>query len=411
MSPVTMFTSTLQLMRCALWNIFHKPFPELSKRLLSGQELKAYSDADVIIDISMDLLNDSYIGALPVIEHTKALLMGILLKKPVVIWAQSPGPYKSKIIAKLVKFTLNRAALISIREEISLEIINKLGISKPPVHLTADPAFLLEPAPEKRAREIISEEGYKENDRPLVGLAIGWNNINWKIGAKWYRRWQGAIYRQLLFFLPEGLIRLRHKSNTDKGIAPRITNYFHIDETAKTMDYLVTELNANIVMVPHDYTKAGDERILHSIILERMTNSDKVINLTGNYTASELKAVIGLCDLFIGGKMHANIAATSMSVPTVAIQYKEYSQKFNGIMRLLGQEKYVCDQLVFDDVRQKIQEIWSQRESIRKILKTRTDVIQERGRYNAELLRNLVNSRNAEFQDKKNTVIVTNNIR
>ena len=115
--------------------------------------------------------------------------------------------------------------------------------------------------------------------------------------------------------------------------------------------------------------------------------------MTGDYGAPELKSVIGLCDMFIGGKMHANIAATSMGVPTVAIQYKRYSQKFNGIMRLLGQEKYVCDRLSLEDVQPKIEEVWSARENIKKALEASRDEIKDRARHSAELVLDLVNSR------------------
>lgn len=387
----TVVKSSLDVIRCALWALMHKLFPRASKSLINNTVLKAYADTDVIIDMSMDLYSQDYIGALPVVEHSKEILLGILLKKPVVIWAQSPGPFKSKLVAWLVRFTLNRVALILIREEISLANIQKLGVTRPPIHLTADPAFLLEPASPERGREILFKEGFRENNRPLMGLALGWNNINWRSGAKWYRRYLRPIYRFLMFFLPERLYGLVKKQSKQPAV-PHISSYTQIEEAAKIVDFLVTELNANVVLVPHDYSISGDERIVLGTILNRVTHRDGVRVLTGEYSAPELKAVIGQCDLFIGGKMHANIAATSIYVPTVAIQYYRHSQKFNGIMRLLGQEKYVCEHLTLNEVRAKVREVWSERQRIRLELKARMEVIKERARDNAARVIDLLNS-------------------
>ena len=94
--------------------------------MVNDRELREYADADVIVDISMDLYSDSF-GAVSVLEHTKDLMLSVLSGKPVVIWAQSLGPFRSKLTSWLVKIVLNRVALITVREEISkILIIKKL---------------------------------------------------------------------------------------------------------------------------------------------------------------------------------------------------------------------------------------------------------------------------------------------
>ena len=47
----------------------------------------------------------------------------------------------------IAKFLLKRMALITLRERISKQHLEELGITNVPIYLTADSAFLLEPAP------------------------------------------------------------------------------------------------------------------------------------------------------------------------------------------------------------------------------------------------------------------------
>ena len=57
-------------------------------------------------------------------------------------------------------------------------------------------------------------------------------------------------------------------------------------------------------------------------------------------TPIEIKQFIGGMDVFLGTRMHSNIFATSMAIPTVAIAYEK---KTNGIMHTVGLDDYVLD--------------------------------------------------------------------
>ncbi len=62
--------------------------------------------------------------------------------------------------------------------------------------------------------------------------------------------------------------------------------------------------------------------------------------LTGNYGEQEVKGIIGRCDMFIGSRMHACIAALSQGIPTIGIAY---SKKFRGVFKTVGAEAAVLD--------------------------------------------------------------------
>ena len=386
-SAGTTLKSSLHLVRASLWSLLHNRFPRVARALVNHRELREYANADVIVDISMDLYCDGG-GLAQVIEHSKEILIGTFMKKPVIIWAQSPGPFRSRLSRWLVRFALNRVALILLREEISLDYIRELGVKGPQIHITADPAFLMKPAPKDRGKEILSREGINGNDRPLVGLTMGWSNVRVNTRTKWYLRLIKSLFQTIRFILPESFFEFRRKKATQSSNSDIPANAT-VKEIGKIVDCIVEELGATVVLIPHDYNPIADDRNLARGILNNVKQANRVKIIADGYSAPEIKSIIGQCDLFVGGKMHANIAATSMHIPTVAIQY---GHKFYGIMRLLGQENYVCDKLAAEEVREKVREAWSNRDKIRADLEARTLIIQDQARHNAELVVNLIDS-------------------
>jgi colanic acid/amylovoran biosynthesis protein len=381
----TVLKSSSNLFRCALWAMLHNHFHTIAKALINNKELSEYANADIVIDVSMDLFSDDF-GFIAVIEHSKDILLSILLKKPIVIWAQSLGPFKSKLTSWLVRFALNRTTLITIREEISMKHLQELSVNAPPIYVTMDPAFLLEPASEERAKEILAIEGIDIRHRPMVGVAMSWLILLTKAKTSVYLQYLKSIYRIAKFFLPERLFitvitRTQHFKLLD------MSSYLGLETMIQMVNYLVENLDATVVLIPHDITPSLDDRVVGREILQKTEHPNRVKLITEDYSAAEIKAVIGQCDLFIGGKMHANIAALSTYVPAIGIQY---SHKFHGIMRLLGQEEYICDRLNIEELKAKIDKAWSNREKIRAQLKANMNTVKERSLYNGKLVSELL---------------------
>jgi len=87
----------------------------------------------------------------------------------------------------------------------------------------------------------------------------------------------------------------------------------------------------------------------------------------GPYDQSEIKYIIGLCDFFIGSRMHACIAALSQCVPTVGIAY---SRKFRGVMESIGVGRIVADprSMSAGEVLRLVHTVWNNRAYIREHL-------------------------------------------
>ena len=349
------FSTLFSLFRCAIWAMLHN-FGLNVNRSLCGKKLQEYYDADIVLNTGGDVLTEDY--GFP-FSHFVNLLFAILLDKPVVICAESLGPYKKNLSKLIAKFIFNRTKLITLREERSLRHLQEIGVNKPPIYVTADVAFTLEPASDQRIKEILIKEGIDEY-RPLIGISVSRIISNY------------------------GFPELKNRKD-------KYNEYVKL--TSKVIDYLVDILNATIVFVPH-VIGPGDngDRIVADDICKLIKNKDKIVSIKEEYTPEELKGIIGQCDLFIGARMHATIASTSMLVPTVAIAY---SDKTHGIIgKMLGYEPYVLDakDLSYDKLISKINDAWENREEIKKDLNVKIKTIKERALLNGKLVKEVVDS-------------------
>jgi len=99
-------------------------------------------------------------------------------------------------------------------------------------------------------------------------------------------------------------------------------------------------------------------------------NQDKFYICREDLSPSEIKSLIANMDYFVGTRMHSNIFATSMCVPTTAIAYEK---KTNGIMETVGLEDYIIEinDITSDDLFNKVEKMISNAKIIRKQLKNR----------------------------------------
>ena len=162
---------------------------------------------------------------------------------------------------------------------------------------------------------------------------------------------------------------------------------------ARTVDYLIDTLNATIVFIPHVTERWGnDDRTVADDICKIVIHKQKIVSIKNEYTAEEIKGIIGQCDLFIGARMHATIASTSMCVPTVAIAY---SHKTHGIIgEMLGYNNYVLDvrnrSFDYDVLVSTTNDVWNNRLKIRKELELKMKHIKQRALLNSKLVKALI---------------------
>lgn len=113
--------------------------------------------------------------------------------------------------------------------------------------------------------------------------------------------------------------------------------------------FLIEKKHADVVLIPHVLGTGGecDSPVCEKVYEALKTRHQGHLGVVrGLYNQSEIKYLIGLCDFFIGARMHACIAALSQCVPAVAIAY---SDKFIGVMQTVGVGGLVADPRTMDE--------------------------------------------------------------
>ena len=105
------------------------------------------------------------------------------------------------------------------------------------------------------------------------------------------------------------------------------------------VDYIIDTTTYQIALIPHVVIDGNDDRKVLKEIQMKCKESKRTVIIEDD-NCMVLKGYISRCELFIGARTHATIAAYSTIVPTVVLGY---SIKARGIARdLFGtEEKYV----------------------------------------------------------------------
>lgn len=314
------------------------PFP--------SQALNRYQSVDAVIHLGAECFvvyydDDLFQQMVRFGAHLYPIFLGLLLGKPVVLYAQTLAPFG--IFKPIMKFILTRVALVTVRDPTSLVNLKREGVDISKVHLTADPAFLLEPQQPPYCPE-------KRGIGPLIGLSA----------ARQTGRTLGAQQYECL-----------------------------LQTLSETAGRLIQELDATIVFVPHSsgkLRKVSDDVLVGLEMQEQVANDERFTVLTEDWPPQYLKGFIGQCDALLTFRMHPAIAALSMGVPSVIIAF---NNKAIGLMQRLGLEHYVCqiDEMSVDQLTQLMTNCLADSEAIQCDLPASMDRMRNLASQNAILVR------------------------
>ena len=347
--------SKMRPLRALLWGMFYRYLRLNVKFLVEDSVLKPYATADIIIDLSGDDFREVS-GFMPFFFQTYPTLLGVLMGKQGALCSASIGPVKTKMGKISIKFILNRLKLITVREQISKDYLREIGISKPLIQHIPKVSLLVPSASPDKINSIISKEEIRKGSKILVGISAN------------------------------------KKMKDVSGLKEVEDNYEDHDTVlARVVDYLVEELDATVVFIPHCISPWDDDRIVAEDICQLARNKQRVKSIVNeHYTPEELQGLIGQCDLFIGERLIACIAAVSMNVPVVAIVY---NQRRYEIMRTLIGE-HVCDatSVTYKEIISQIDDAWYNREKIKEELRLKIESLKESAWLHGKLIKDLVYS-------------------
>lgn len=339
-------------LRCLLWSALKKLKLNIPSLLNNNNLLKEYIAADAFIDIrgiSFTDFSTSWIGN---IGTGIRLLIGKLLGKPVVKFTQDMGPFQKKATRYPARFFLSMVDVIVARSTATQNYLKELGITKQ-VHVHPDSAFVLDPAPPERINDIILRE--KLNRRPLVAI-IPTTQVDRRLSV----------------------------GNTEAQ-----NKYTVI--LAEIADHLIKTLNALVIFMPNETQGGYDDIYVIKKIYAGVKNKSDDRLITAEYTAEELKGLIGACDLLIGSRYHSVVAAISMCVPTMVIGW---GHKYNELMKIVGLSEFECDfeAITYEQIQAKVNRLWHDRERIRAELALRIPMVKESVMSGGNLVKDLINT-------------------
>ncbi|NLJ34456.1 MAG: polysaccharide pyruvyl transferase CsaB [Firmicutes bacterium] len=237
--------------------------------------LGALRQSDLLLSGGGSVLQD-VTSSRSLIYYLSIILLAKLCGTKVMFFSQGVGPIRGPLNRLLTGFVADRVDFITVREDASRRTLRELGVRRPPIRVTADQVFCLQPAPDSRAQAILIREGIPL-DRPMVGIAL--------------REWQGL----------QGYKRA----------------------VAQAADWLVENHGVQVVFLP---LQAPADVPVAREVAGLMAAPATV--LAGDYGAQEILALTGKMDFIIGMRLHALIFAAVQGVSMVGLVYDPKVEDF-----------------------------------------------------------------------------------
>jgi polysaccharide pyruvyl transferase CsaB len=305
------------------------------KRTSLGSVFKAMKNAKLFIYGGGNIIQDNT-STRSLFYYLGSIWLAKLMGLKVMFYANGIGPLNKKINMKLTKQIMNQVDTITLREKLSLEALICLGVDKPRIVLTADPALTVEMEPSTNIDKTFSKEGI-ELSGPYVGFSL--------------RQWQGREkYEEVI---------------------------------AKTADYMIDKYGIKPVFIPMH--NPGDLIVIESVV-SKMKGKGYVIRK--KYDVSQTMGIISKMEFLIGMRLHALIFAASLGIPIIGLVYEP---KIEGFLQYVNQPSagYV-QHLEFDKLKELVDEFWHKRSEIAEQLKKDIIILKQKAFDSARIAVDLI---------------------
>lgn len=278
------------------------------------------------------------------VTSTKSLLYYLwmikLAKKkglPVMLYANGIGPLVRETNRKRVAPVLNTVDCITLRDEASMQTLRGLGVTKPDISLSADPALGLRQFDTADAKKLLEQSGLTDGE-PFFCLSV--------------RRWRGA------------------PDNLDAHFAA-------------LADYIAETYGLTPVFVPMQYEKdialcravQGSMR-QRSIVLDSSMDTDTILG------------VLSLSQAAVAVRLHLLIFGTLLGLPVMGI---DYDPKVRGFQTYIGQPYCLTpEQLATGQWKTVVDDFFQNRSAARETIQKLLPDLQQKARQSAVLAAGLI---------------------
>ena len=324
--------------------------PIIGKKLVKGNLLRRYEEADVVINIGGFSLSDKQ-SLQGNILYCIEIMLCRLMKKPFASFPQDMGPFRTPLRRFLVKRYLPKAKVIFVRSEKSKKYLDEIGIKN--VHVSPDLAFNFQPSNNTRVDKIMSDCEIPK--KPFICI------------------------------IPN--MRVYERNNE------------YIDSLSHLVDFICDTFKINVLLLPHEFKHdKKDDRFVIEKIIDNIKHKDRVFQITREYPACDLKGIISKADILISSRFHGAIAGLSTCVPTMVIGW---AHKYRELMASVGQEEFALDyqNINIDNITEKLTYLNEHKKEIKKELESIIPKIKQDAEQPALLLKKMLSKDVGKFKN------------
>lgn len=297
-------------------------------RMAIAEVTSALRDCDLLISGGGSLLQDA--------TSLKSLLyyLGIIAlarryERRVMLLGQGIGPLRRRISRGLTSRVLNTVDLITVRDPASAALLAEIGVRNPPVRVTADPTFMLEPCGDDEAIRLLESVGIAPDEEVIVAAFRDW------VEATDLERASGEAFAEILRKLRVRILLLTLQRPRDEALAARIR-----------------------------------ETVPSSVMQPEM------------WTPEQYLGVIRRCKLMVGMRLHALIFAAAVGTPSIGITY---DPKVESLLRTTRQRSVSLEEVASGQLAKRVMEAWESREGLASSLEETVPALREAARENIRM--------------------------
>lgn len=270
-------------------------------------------------------------------EYLREVFIANELHVPVILYAISAGPLTTQSARRAVQAALSAspAPVVTVRDRQGYRLLEDVGVTQE-IHLTADPAFLLEP--DELSVDALKAEGV-DFDRPLIGFSV------------------------------------REPGPAAPDIDPE--QYYAL--LANAADFMVERYDANVLFVPMEKT---DVQHSHAVVAH-MQNAERAEILRRRYSPRQILDLMGHFEFVVGMRLHFLIFAALRGTPFAALPY---ASKVTGLLEDLQMPTPPLGSIGIGQLIARVDRSWDTRTNIRAKIGERVPALRERARQTNELL-------------------------
>ena len=280
-------------------------------------------------------------------EYMREVFLANELNVPVFVYAISAGPLTRHTARQAVRDGLNGSptTVITVRDRLGYRLLEDVGVSQE-IHLTADPAFLLEkeelPADSLRAQGV-------DVSRRLVGFSV------------------------------------REPGPAAPDIDP--DDYYQL--LANAADFIVKRYDADVVFVPLERT---DVQHSHAVVAH-MQRAEKAEIVRRQFSPRQLIDLMGRFEFAVGMRLHFCIFSALSGTPFTALPY---ASKVTGLLEDLEIEMPPLGSIGIGQLIASIDRSWDTRDTIRTAIESHRSKLKSRAAQTNQLLLDLLRRRSGQ---------------